>query len=212
MSQDLWMAFIAATVVLLIIPGPTVMLILSYALSQGKRVALACALGVATGDFIAMTASLLGLGALVMASAALFSVLKWIGAAYLIWMGIGLLRSAPKVAAQSPENPLPLDDIPAWRVFTHAAGMTTLNPKTLAFFIAFVPQFINPGASVAPQFAILIATFVTLSVINALTLALLAAHFRQIVARPRILAGLTGAGGIALIGMGALTATLRRAA
>ena len=79
MSLDLWLAFVAASTALLIIPGPTVLLVLSYALSQGRKVAVASASGVALGDFIAMTASLLGLGALVLASATLFTVLKWVG-------------------------------------------------------------------------------------------------------------------------------------
>ncbi|MCR9114619.1 MAG: LysE family transporter, partial [Rhodobacteraceae bacterium] len=86
MPLDLWLAFVAASTALLLIPGPTVLLVLSYALSQGRRVALASATGVALGDFVAMTASLAGLGALVLASATLFTALKWIGAAYLIWL------------------------------------------------------------------------------------------------------------------------------
>lgn len=95
MPLDLWLTFVAATLALLFIPGPTVLLVLSYALSQGKRIAVASATGVALGDLVAMTASLLGLGALVLASATLFTVLKWIGAAYLVYLGIKLLRSAP---------------------------------------------------------------------------------------------------------------------
>ena len=92
MSFDLWLAFVAASTALLLIPGPTVLLVLSYALSKGRGVALASASGVALGDLIAMTASLLGLGALVLASAALFVALKWIGAIYLIWLATALIR------------------------------------------------------------------------------------------------------------------------
>ena len=95
MSLDLWLAFVAASTALLLIPGPTVLLVLSYALSKGRSVAVASATGVAVGDLVAMTASLLGLGALVLASATLFTALKWVGAAYLVWLGIKLLRSAP---------------------------------------------------------------------------------------------------------------------
>jgi len=88
MPLDIWLTFVAASTVLLLIPGPTVLLVLSYALSKGRSVALASAGGVALGDLIAMSASLAGLGALVLASATLFQVLKWVGAAYLIWLGI----------------------------------------------------------------------------------------------------------------------------
>ena len=94
MPLDLWLAFVAASTALLLIPGPTVLLVLSYALSQGKKVAVASASGVALGDLIAMTASLAGLGALVLASATLFTVLKWIGAVYLVYLGIEILVSA----------------------------------------------------------------------------------------------------------------------
>ena len=80
MDMNLWLAFVAASMALLLIPGPTVLLVLSYALSKGRQVAVSAALGVALGDFIAMTASLVGLGALVMASATLFVALKWAGA------------------------------------------------------------------------------------------------------------------------------------
>lgn len=209
MSLDLWLAFVAASTALLLIPGPTVLLVLSYALSKGRSVATASATGVALGDLIAMTASLAGLGALVMASATLFSVLKWVGAAYLLWLGYKLLRSAPSeglsTVATSP-------DVTARSVFWHAAAVTALNPKSIAFFIAFVPQFLRPDQPLLPQFAILIATFVGLAAINALAYALLADRLRRWVGRPSVVTGLTRAGGVTLMGMGVATALLRRPA
>ncbi|CUH87632.1 Homoserine/homoserine lactone efflux protein [Phaeobacter sp. CECT 5382] len=208
MDFNLWLAFVAASTALLLIPGPTVLLVLSYALSKGRSVAVASALGVALGDLIAMSASLAGLGALVMASAALFSVLKWLGAAYLLWLGIKLWRSAAD--AQGLTGLVPTDGIKARGVFSHAAVVTALNPKSIAFFIAFVPQFIRPTESLAPQFAILIATFVGLAAINALAYALLADRLRSWIARPRAIANLTRTGGAALVGMGIATAFLRR--
>lgn len=208
MALDLWLTFVAASTALLLIPGPTVLLVLSYALSQGRRVAVASATGVALGDFIAMSASLAGLGALVLASAALFGVLKWFGAAYLIWMGVKLLRSAPRGGLALPDAP---NAIAPRAVLTHAAAVTALNPKSIAFFIAFVPQFLRPDAALLPQFAILITTFVGLATLNALAYALLADRLRATIGRPGVIAWLTRAGGAALIGMGLLTATLRRA-
>ncbi|PWE33317.1 lysine transporter LysE [Maritimibacter sp. 55A14] len=207
MSLELWLAFVAASTALLLIPGPTVLLVLSYALSQGRQVALSCAAGVALGDLVAMTASLAGLGALVLASATLFTVLKWIGAAYLVWMGIRLLRAprAGRLEAQAP------GDSSANRVFAHAAAVTALNPKSIAFFIAFVPQFVTLDAPLAPQFAVLVATFVGLAALNALAYALAADRLRATIRRPAVITGLTRAGGAALIGMGVMTATLRRA-
>jgi threonine/homoserine/homoserine lactone efflux protein len=205
MPFDLWLTFVAATAAMMLIPGPTVMLVLSYALSKGRSVAVASAGGVAMGDFIAMSASLAGLGALVLTSATLFTLLKWVGAAYLVWLGVKLIRSAP-----SEGMTIPKADVTARHVFGHATMVTALNPKSIAFFIAFVPQFIRADAPLMPQFAVLITTFVTMGGLNALLYALLADRLRQIIGRPSVLTWVTRAGGGALITMGVLTATLRR--
>lgn len=207
MDFTLWLAFVAASGALLLIPGPTVLLVLSYAIGHGRRVAVATALGVALGDFVAMSASLLGLGALVLASATLFTVLKWVGAVYLVWLGVRLLRSA---GGAGPARVTATPDVAQRHVFGHAAAVTALNPKSIAFFIAFVPQFIRADAPLLPQFAILIATFVGLAAFNALVYALLAARMRGVIGRPSVIAWLTRAGGGALIAMGVATVTLRR--
>ena len=101
MDLATWLAFTAASIILLMIPGPTVLLVVSYALTQGRRVALATAAGVALGDFTAMTLSLAGLGALLLASAGLFTALKWVGAAYLVYLGVRLWRSQPRLDRKS---------------------------------------------------------------------------------------------------------------
>ncbi len=207
MSLELWLAFVAASTALLMIPGPTVLLVLSYALSRGRAVALSCAAGVALGDLVAMTLSLAGLGTLVATSATLFTLLKWIGAVYLVWLGLKLLRSAP-----SQGLALPRADVSCRGVFRHAATVTALNPKSIAFFIVFVPQFIAADAPLAPQFTILVSTFVALAALNTLAYALAAGALRQTIRRPAVLIWITRAGGATLIAMGALTATLRRQA
>lgn len=205
MPFDLWLAFVAACFAILLIPGPTVLLVLTYALTQGRRVAVGMALGVALGDLIAMTASLLGLGALVLASATLFTVLKWLGAAYLIYLGVKLLRAPPMTL--NIDEPV---EKPVKSIFYHAAAVTALNPKSIAFFIAFVPQFIRTDVALAPQFTVLIATFVTLAAVNALVYALLADRLRARIRRPSVLKWMTRFGGGALVSMGALTATMAR--
>ena len=100
MSLETWAAFAAASAILLIIPGPTILLVVSYALGQGWRTALPMAVGVALGDFTAMTLSMLGIGALLATSATVFTVLKWIGAAYLIYLGIKLFRAGGALSAE----------------------------------------------------------------------------------------------------------------
>ena len=208
MDIQVWVAFVAASVVLLMIPGPTIVLVLTYALTQGRRVAVASAAGVATGDLIAMTASLLGLGAVVLASATLFTALKWVGAAYLVWMGVGMIRAA---GGQTLGRLADVPDLTPRRVFGNAMIVTALNPKSIVFFIAFVPQFLVVDRPLAPQFAVLIATFVTLAAVNALAYALLADGMRATIRRSMVLAWMTRAGGGVLIAMGLLTATLRKA-
>ena len=209
MDTTLWLTFAAASAALLVIPGPTILLVMSYALSQGRRVAIASAAGVALGDAVAMSASLAGLGALVLASATLFTVLKWAGAAYLVWMGWRLFRSAGSARLGEIGGGR---DVGTREVFGHAALVTALNPKSIVFFIAFVPQFLRPSEPLLPQFAVLIATFVTLATLNALAYALLADRLRARLRRPAVLRGMTRAGGVALMAMGAATALTRRAA
>lgn len=207
MSLDLWLAFSAASLALLLLPGPTILLVLSYALTQGRKVALATVAGVALGDTIAMTASLAGLGAIIKTSATAFLIVKWIGAAYLIWMGFKMLKGARHASAGG------LLDVPSETpraVFRHAATVTALNPKSIGFFIAFVPQFIDPGGNITLQMSLMTVTFVGLASLNALAFALLADKLRTRIMRPAILRGLTRLGGVTLMGMGVMTAMLRR--
>lgn len=208
MTFELWITFVAASTALLLIPGPTVLLVMSYALGQGRRVALATAAGVALGDLIAMTASLAGLGALVLASAQLFVVLKWVGAVYLIYLGIKLFRSASTIRLGDSQIAA---SVPSSGVFGHAAAVTALNPKSIVFFIAFVPQFITPSEPLMPQFFILVVTFVGMAALNALAYALLADQLRSKISKPSVLGWLTRFGGTALVTMGIATAAIRRA-
>ncbi len=205
MPLDLWLAFAAASFVVVAIPGPTILLVVSYALTQGRRVAVATALGVALGDFIAVSLSLAGLGAILLTSAWAFTALKWIGAAYLVFLGIKLLRSPPHLA--DIEAPAPT---PAKRIFAHSALVTALNPKGIIFIIAFVPQFLSPDLPAMPQFLTMLATFVGLGAINALAYALLADQLGQRIRSPKVLTWVNRIGGTALITMGALTATIQR--
>jgi homoserine/homoserine lactone efflux protein len=208
MSLDHWLGFVAASAVLLAIPGPTVLLVISYALGHGRRSAYATVAGVALGDFTAMTASMLGLGAMLAASAALFTLLKWVGAAYLIYLGIKLWR-AP-VAAMG-ENADAGETRPK-RIFLHAYAVTALNPKSIVFFVAFLPQFLDLAAPVAPQMMIFEATFLPLAALNALGYALLAAAARRTIRKPAVQRAVIRTGGSILIGAGLLTALWRRAA
>ena len=204
MSLETWFAFVLAASVLLAIPGPTVTLVVGYALGVGKRAAWATVLGVALGDFTAMTLSLAGLGAVLAASATLFTVLKWIGAAYLVYLGVRLWRAEPTIdeSAESAK--------PAGAILWHAFAVTALNPKSILFFVAFVPQFIDAGAPVLPQLIVLEATFVTLAALNAALYAVLAGRARRLVRRPAVLKTINRVGGGILVGAGIAAVAWRR--
>jgi threonine/homoserine/homoserine lactone efflux protein len=128
MLIETWLAFVAASVVLLAIPGPTILLVISYALGQGWKAALPMAIGVALGDFTAMTLSMLGIGALLATTATLFTALKLVGAAYLIWLGVKLWRAGGTLNAQ-PRT----DMVSSAKMVGHAWLVTALNPKSITF-------------------------------------------------------------------------------
>ncbi|WP_026783895.1 LysE family translocator [Pleomorphomonas koreensis] len=211
MSIELWLAFVAASAILLAIPGPTVLLVISYALSHGKRAGMATVAGVALGDFTAMTASMLGLGALLATSAALFAVLKWVGAAYLIYLGIRLWR-APVTRHEAAEGTgSPAGERPL-RIFLHAYVVTALNPKSIIFFVAFLPQFLNHAEPLMVQMAVFEATFLGLAATNATVYGLLAAMARKTIRKPRVQRLVNRTGGSLMIGAGLLAAGWKRAA
>ena len=204
MTIETWLAFAAASSILLIIPGPTILLVVSYALGQGWRTALPMAVGVALGDFTAMTLSMLGIGALLLASATLFTVLKWIGAAYLIWLGIKLFRAGGALGAE-PRR----DAASATKMLAHAWLVTALNPKSITFFVAFLPQFLDRNADFWTQMAIFEATFLVLAFCNAFGYALVASRARSVFASERAIRIFNRTGGSLLVGAGVATVAMR---
>jgi threonine/homoserine/homoserine lactone efflux protein len=202
MDLATWLAFVAAAMAMLLIPGPTILLVIGQSLGGGARNAAPLVAGVALGDLTAMTLSLAGLGAVLAASATAFTVLKWAGAAYLLYLGVKMWR-APVTAQAAPP-------LPAGRVMREAYLVTALNPKGIVFFVAFVPLFLDPARPFALQAAILVATFVTLAAANAAAYALLAARLSDAVRRPALRRALNRLGGAVLIGAG-LAVALRRA-
>jgi threonine/homoserine/homoserine lactone efflux protein len=203
MAIEIWLAFVAASAILLVIPGPTVLLVISYALGQGWRAALPMAIGVALGDFMAMTLSMLGVGALLATSAALFATLKWIGAAYLIWLGIKLWRAGGSLAMQVQRD----DHASRLRMLAHAWLVTALNPKSITFFVAFLPLFIDPRRDFFSQMLVCETTFLALAFANAFGYALAASGGRTLVRGPRALSLINKAGGTVLIAAGVAAAT-----
>ena len=203
MSFENWAAFAAASTILLIIPGPTILLVVSYALGQGWRTALPMAVGVALGDFTAMTLSMLGIGALLAASAGVFTVLKLIGAGYLIYLGVKLFRAGGALKAE-PRT----DAVSSAKMMAHAWLVTALNPKSITFFVAFLPAFLDPHADFLTQMLVFETTFLVLAFANAFGYALVASRARGLVGNPRALKAINRTGGGLLIGAGIATVTL----
>lgn len=141
--------FMAAGWLLNLTPGPDVLFIVSNALKSGVRAGLVAALGIVSGCFVHVFAAALGVGALLATSAAAFTLLKWVGAAYLMWMGVRLLLSRPGASGiVLPTQPVP-DRAAAdlRRIYLRGFLTNVLNPKVALFFLAFVPQFIAPDTA-----------------------------------------------------------------
>lgn len=210
MSFEQWLAFAAASAVLLAIPGPTILLVISYALGHGRKAAGATVGGVALGDFTAMTASMLGLGALLATSASLFTALKWLGAAYLIYLGIKLWRAPVSTGDAVSDGQTTRTERPL-RIFLHTYIVTALNPKSIIFFVAFLPQFLKPAQPLLPQMVIFEITFLLLAILNAAFYATMASMARKSIRKPAVQRAVNRVGGSLMIGAGALAAGWKRA-
>lgn len=164
------LTFALAALALLIIPGPAVLYIVARSLNQGRRAGLVSVLGVQTGGLLHVFAAALGLSALVFSSALLFSVVKYVGAAYLIYLGVKTILSREQVHEAALPAPRSLG-----QVYTQGMVVNALNPKTALFFLAFLPQFVHPErGSVAVQTLLLGLLFLGLTTISDSTYALLA--------------------------------------
>lgn len=181
MSLELWVAFVAAAAILLIIPGPTILTVISYSIAHGKRANLPLVVAVALGDSTALIGSLLGLGALLAASAFWFNLVKWAGGLYLIYLGFRLLRAG----VSSIQLAVPGALTSPWRLFANTYLVTALNPKGIVFFVAFLPQFVNPNSEVAPQLGILALTFIALAILNSTLYASFASSARTFLTSPQ---------------------------
>ncbi len=138
--------FIAAGWLLNLTPGPDVLYIVSSALKSGVRAGMVAALGIVSGCFVHVFAAALGVGALLATSATAFTLLKWAGAAYLMWMGVKLLLAKGGGSSIVPAGvSVEVAAVNLWRVYRQGFLTNVLNPKVALFFLAFVPQFIAPG-------------------------------------------------------------------
>jgi len=167
--------FVSASLALLLTPGPAVFYILARSVDQGRVAGIVSTLGVATGSLVHIAATALGVAALIASSAIAFALLKYVGAAYLVYLGVR------RILARAPGAPV-IAAPPAglWRIFWQGVVVNILNPKTALFFLAFLPQFVDPArGAVAPQIVALGLLFVSIGTLSDGCYALLAGSIGQ---------------------------------
>jgi threonine/homoserine/homoserine lactone efflux protein len=204
--------YLAAALLLAITPGPGLFYVAARTLSGGRAEGIASSLGTGVGGMVHVLAGSLGVSAVVLASAELFTALKLTGAAYLVWLGYRTIRAARREAAIVPDIGTTVPPVGASRAFREGVLVEALNPKTAAFFLAFIPQFVDPDAGhVALQFVTLGFVSVALNTLADIAIAFAASTIRQGAAsRPQLIRRLRKSSGAAMIALGAGLAVAKR--
>lgn len=211
-SLETLLLFIVTALVIHISPGPSNLYVLSRSISQGSGAGFAAAAGLALGGAVYVAAAALGLSVLFQVSATAYWTLKIVGAGYLIWLGIGAWRDAlRRDGTAGPVAPLARDS--RWRIFRQSVLVEVLNPKSALFYLAFLPQFVDPAVgSVTLQLLVLGALSVLLAVPCDGAVALAAGQVARLLARRPLFTRVQhGVSGTILIGLGAAMALSRRA-
>jgi threonine/homoserine/homoserine lactone efflux protein len=201
--------YCAAALVLAITPGPGIFYVAARTLAGGRPEGVASSLGTGLGGMVHVVAGSLGVSAIVLASAELFTALKLIGAAYLVWLGIRTFQSARRNATDFAAVEPPVG---VHRAFREGVFVEALNPKTAAFFLAFIPQFVNLSAGyVAMQFVVLGFVSVVLNTLADIVVAFAASRIREgAAARPALIRRLREGSGAAMVALGLGLALAKR--
>ena len=206
MSIELWFSFVLSSAVLLVIPGPTILTVISYSVAHGRRANIPLVVAVALGDTTSLAFSLLGLGALLATSSFWFGVVKLLGGFYLLYLGFKLIRSG---VVPTNTTASAISDS-RWRLFANTYLVTALNPKGIVFFVAFLPQFITPGTSAPQQLWLLAVTFVVMAIVNATLYIMFSASAREVLSSPSALRRFNVVGGSLLSAAGIWALFARR--
>lgn len=200
--------FLAAALVIAAVPGPGIFYVAARTLSGGRRAGIASTFGTALGGMVHVIGGALGVSAIILASAELFAALKFAGALYLAWLGIRTFREARR---WQPQQESAVGDD---RAFWEGVLVEALNPKTAAFFLAFIPQFIDAGGSApALQFVLLGVISVTLNTLADFVVVMMAATAQtELSQRPHLLRRLRQGSGLIIAGLGISLALVRRPA
>ena len=202
MNYSLFSAFLLITFVLVIVPGPIVTLVIATAATRGTRAALITVIGTTLGTAVMLLCIALGLNWVLKTSAEVFEVLRWIGAAYLIWLGIQSWRTAGRAAEAAP---------PRHRVHISRGFLVAItNPKTIAFFTAFLPQFVDPQLPAGHQLAVMCAVSVAMAAVTDAGWAIAAGAGRALFLKQAPARWLGRLSGVVLIGGGVWLSLARR--
>ena len=201
MSFEAWLAFCVTETLLCLTPGPAVLFVVSVALASGFRPGLAASLGILTANTLYFALSATGIAAVLVASSEVFTALKWAGALYLIWMGLRMLLSRSVAVAEPTPRP-------AHHSFLRGCVVQGANPKALVFFVALLPQFIDPARPVAPQILLLGVSSVLIELVVLALYACFAVRARRL-AGARLSGALERIGGGFLVAAGARLALVR---
>lgn len=206
MSVETWIAFAMLEAVLCLVPGPAVLFVMGQGLVQGPRPAVAASLGILSANTLYFAISATGLGALLLASYEVFFVIKWLGAGYLVWLGARSLLTRPEALAVARARPAD-----AWQLLRRGFLVQAANPKTILFFGALLPQFVDPAGDIALQMLILGATSVVVEFAVLVGYGGLAGRVRRFATRPAVGLWFERAAGGLLIAAGIGMAAIRRA-
>jgi threonine/homoserine/homoserine lactone efflux protein len=171
MDSHTWLIYLLAAIGLSLSPGPNGLLALTHGALHGRRKALYTISGGAIGFTIVIALSMFGIGALLAASLVWLTVMKWVGGAYLVWLGIQVWRSAP-IGIELDGAVAPSRS--GWSLFRQGALSALTNPKGILFFVAFLPQFIDPARSLNVQFVVMAGTFAVTEIVTELLIACMA--------------------------------------
>ncbi|MEV5573950.1 LysE family translocator [Spirillospora sp. NPDC052269] len=207
-SPERLLAFCAMATLIILVPGPSVLFVVGRALAHGRRTALTSVIGNEVGALLLSTAVALGIGSLVAESAVLFTTIKLVGAAYLVYLGVQAVRQRRKLTEALAET----EDSGGRRAFWQGLVVGITNPKTSVFFAAVLPQFVDRAAGHVPlQMAFFGVIFCLIALVLDSAWGLAAASARTWLARsPRRLAMIGGTGGLMMIGLGLAVATTGR--
>lgn len=199
------LAFLGIATLLTITPGPDTMLVMRSVLKRGRHAGLVTTLGICTGLFVHAFVSALGLSVILTRSALMFSSVKWLGALYLMWLGV---QSLLQMTSRIPQTKTTPSATPkhapkeAWQAFIEGLLSNTLNPKVAIFYLAFLPQFISTQGHVLSQSIFLASLHFTLTMLWLSLVALLLTYLRSLLTHPRSKRIIEGITGIVLLGFG----------